>query len=72
MRGLFRDVIWPTFSSINIKTSFRLSSMMAMQFDYSDTAKPNGEDVQYYMEAGNEEEGGDGVTLPTVYQIPPS
>lgn len=25
MRGLFRDVIWPTFSSINIKTSFRLS-----------------------------------------------
>lgn len=57
MRGLFRDVIWPTFSSINIKTSFRLSSMMAMQFDYSDTAKPNGEDVQYYMEAVNEEEG---------------
>ncbi len=57
MRGLFRDVIWPAFSSINIKTSFRLSSMMAMQFDYSDMAKPNGEDVQYYMEAVNEEEG---------------
>ena len=56
MRGIV-DVIWPTFSSINIKTSFRLSSMMAMQFDYSDTAKPNGEDVQYYMEAVNEEEG---------------
>ena len=57
MRGFFRDVVWPAFSSINIKTSFRLSSMMAMQFDYTDTANPNNEDVQYYMRAVNEEEG---------------
>ncbi len=57
MRGFLRDVVWPAFSSINIKTSFRLSSMMAMQFDYTDTAKPNSEDIQYYMEAVNEEEG---------------
>lgn len=57
MRGFLRDVVWPAFSSINIKTSFRLSSMMTMQFDYTDTAKPNSEDIQYYMEAVNEEEG---------------
>lgn len=57
MRGLFRDVVWPAFSSINIKTSFLLSSMMTMQFDYADAAKPNSDDVQYYMEAVNEEEG---------------
>ena len=57
MRGFLRDVVWPAFSSINIKTSFRLSSMMAMQFDYTDAAKPNSEDIQYYMEAVNEEEG---------------
>ena len=57
MRGFLRDVVWPAFSSINIKTSFRLSSMMTIQFDYTDTAKPNSEDIQYYMEAVNEEEG---------------
>ena len=57
MRGFLRDVVWPAFSSINIKTSFSLSSMMTIQFDYKDTAKPNSEDIQYYMEAVNEEEG---------------
>ena len=57
MRGFLRDVVWPAFSSINIKTSFSLSSMMTIQFDYMDTAKPNSEDIQYYMEAVNEEEG---------------
>lgn len=57
MRGFLRDVVWPAFSSINIKTSFRLSSMMTIQFDYTDKAKPNSEDIQYYMEAVNEEEG---------------
>ena len=57
MRGFLRDVVWPAFSSINIKTSFILSSMMTIQFDYTDTAKPNSEDIQYYMEAVNEEEG---------------
>lgn len=57
MRGVFRDVIWPAFSSIDIKTPFKLSSMMTMQFDYGDAAKPKDEDVQYYMEALNEEEG---------------
>lgn len=57
MRGFLRDVVWPAFSSINIKTSFSLSSMMTIQFDYTDTAKPNSEDIQYYMEAVNEEEG---------------
>ena len=57
MRGFLRDVVWPAFSSINIKTSFSLSSMITIQFDYTDTAKPNSEDIQYYMEAVNEEEG---------------
>lgn len=57
MRGFLRDVVWPAFSSINIKTSFSFSSMMTIQFDYTDTAKPNSEDIQYYMEAVNEEEG---------------
>lgn len=57
MRGVLRDVIWPTFSSINIETSFRLTSMMAMQFDYTDDEPASQEDVSYYMEAVNEEEG---------------
>ena len=57
MRGFLRDEVWHAFSSINIKTSFSLSSMMTIQFDYTDTAKPNSEDIQYYMEAVNEEEG---------------
>lgn len=57
MRGVLRDVIWPTFSSINIETSFRLTSMMAMQFDYTDAESASQEDVSYYMEAVNEEEG---------------
>lgn len=66
MRGLFRDVVWPAFSSINIKTSFLLSSMMTMQFDYADAAKPNSDDVQYYMEAVNEEEGEMGYSVYSV------
>lgn len=57
MRGVLRDVIWPTFSSINIETSFRLTSMMAMQFDYTDDEPASQDDVSYYMEAVNEEEG---------------
>ena len=54
------------FSSINIKTSFLLSSMMTMQFDYADAAKPNSDDVQYYMEAVNEEEGEMGYSVYSV------
>ena len=57
MQGVMRDIIWPTLSSINIKTSFRISSMLSMQFDYSDDAQPNSDNLSYYMEAVNEEEG---------------
>lgn len=37
-----------------------------MQFDYADAAKPNSDDVQYYMEAVNEEEGEMGYSVYSV------
>lgn len=40
--------------------------MMTMQFDYADAAKPNSDDVQYYMEAVNEEEGEMGYSVYSV------
>lgn len=39
---------------------------MTMQFDYADAAKPNSDDVQYYMEAVNEEEGEMGYSVYSV------
>ena len=40
--------------------------MMTMQFDYADAAKPNSDDVQYYTEAVNEEEGEMGYSVYSV------
>lgn len=57
MSGVFRDVIWPSVSVINQKTSLGISSMIAMQYDYTDEVWPKTEELSYYMESMKEIQG---------------
>ena len=57
MRGLFRDIIWPSIAAVYQQSNLGLSCMMAPQFDYLDDALPKQQDVAYYMKLINEQEG---------------
>ena len=54
MSGVFRDVIWPSVSVISHRTSLGISSMIAMQYDYSDDVWPKTQELFYYMESMKE------------------
>ena len=62
MRGVFRDVIWPAFASVSEKTKFEMTAMMAPQMDYTDDILPQSEDLRYYMEVVNEQNGEMGIS----------
>ena len=54
MSGVFRDVIWPSVSVISHRTSLGISSMLAVQYDYSDDVWPKTQELFYYMESMKE------------------
>lgn len=54
MSGVFRDIIWPSISVISHRTSFGISSMLAVQYDYSDDVWPKTQELSYYMESMKE------------------
>ncbi len=51
MSGVFRDIIWPSVSVISHRTSLGISSMIAVQYDYSDDVWPKTQEISYYMES---------------------
>ena len=57
MRGVFRDLVWPSVSSVYEKSSLGMTCMLAPQFDYADKNKPNEKDLEYYLRLINEENG---------------
>ena len=54
MRGVYRDILWPDITGIYHRGRLGLSCMMAMQFDYDDSALPNQVQFIYYMKMINE------------------
>lgn len=57
MSGVFRDIVWPSVSVIHQRTSLGISSMIAMQYDYTDDVWPRTEELSYYMESMKEIQG---------------
>lgn len=54
IRGVFRDIIWSSVAMISQKTSLGISSMIAVQYDYSDDIWPETQELSYYMSSMNE------------------
>lgn len=69
MRGLFRDIVWPSLVSVSRKNDIPLSCMLAPQLDYSADVKKGSEaqkDLEYYMSVLNEENGEGGLSADMV------
>lgn len=62
VRGVFRDIVWPTITAVHERNNMGLSFMMAPQFDYSDENQPNAKDLRYYMKIMNEEKAEAGLS----------
>lgn len=72
MRGIFRDIIWPTLVSVSIKNEQPLSCMFSPQLDYSQgiqMGKDSIKDLNYYMSLLNKEKGEGGLSGDMVSDI---
>lgn len=50
MRGIFRDIIWPAFVTMNSSIKLGMTSMLSIQLDYEDEVYPSNQDISYYMQ----------------------
>ncbi len=62
LRGVFRDVVWPSVAAVYEKNKFGLTCMIAPQFDYEDQNEPKERDLEYYLRLINEENGEAGLS----------
>ena len=62
LRGVFRDVVWPSVSAVYEKNHLGLTCMLTPQFDYDDKNKPEKADLEYYLRMINEEKGEAGLS----------
>lgn len=65
MRGIFRDIIWPSLVSVSRKNEQPLSCMFSPQLDYSQgiqMGKDSIKDLNYYMSLLNKENGEGGLS----------
>lgn len=70
MRGLYRDVLWPDLTAVYHRGGLGLSSMMNIQFDYSDSRYPDQGQFVYYMKLLNELDAEPGLSLYSVSDTP--
>ncbi|MCI8439337.1 MAG: DUF2194 domain-containing protein [Oscillospiraceae bacterium] len=70
MRGVYRDILWPGVTSVYKWGGLGLSCMMAMQFDYADSAQPDAGQFIYYMKLINELNGEAGLSGSQVSDLP--
>nr|WP_296031385.1 DUF2194 domain-containing protein [uncultured Dorea sp.] len=62
LRGVFRDIVWPSISSVYEKNNLGLTCMLAPQFDYEDKNEPKDKELEYYLRLINEENGEAGLS----------
>lgn len=62
LRGVFRDIVWPSAASVYENNKLGLTCMLAPQFDYNDDNEPEEQDLEYYLRLINEERGETGLS----------
>ena len=62
LRGVFRDIVWPSISSVYEKNNLGLTCMLAPQFDYEDKNEPKDKELEYYLRLINGENGEAGLS----------
>ncbi len=55
VRGVFRDIVWPTITSVYERNNMGLTFMLSPQLDYEDHVTPIEKDLRYYLKNINEE-----------------
>lgn len=66
VRGVFRDIVWPTITAVHERNNMGLSFMVAPQLDYADQKEPLAKDLRYYLKEINEEKAEAGLSGDTV------
>ena len=54
VKDLFQEVIWPNIQAVLNKYQYKATCMLTPQFDYSDDAPPDKEQLEYYLKIFNE------------------
>lgn len=65
IRGISRDIIWPTLASVSQKNGLKLSCMLSPQLDYADSVELNQmsqKDLNYYISLLHQENGEAGLS----------
>ena len=67
---VYREIVWPSFSSLTIQTGAKLTCMMTPRYDYEDSSPLQGDDVPYYLRLLKEEHGEAGLYGDSVSDTP--
>lgn len=67
---VYREILWPSFSSLTLQTGAKLTCMMTPRYDYEAKSQPEGDDVPYYLRLLKEEHGEAGLYGDSVSDTP--
>ena len=48
--GVLRDICWPTISAMAERNHYKLTCLLAAQFDYADEVEPTGKEIPFYLQ----------------------
>ena len=63
MAGVLRDICWPTISAMAERNHYRLTCLLAAQFDYADDVEPIGNELPFYLQQFKEITSEAGISL---------
>ena len=61
--GVLRDICWPSLSVLEGRSHFKLTCLLAAQFDYVDEHEPSGRNLSFYLQLFKEFESEAGISL---------
>lgn len=61
--GVLRDICWPTISAMAERNDYKLTCLLAAQFDYADEVEPNGNEIPFYLQQFKEFTSEAGISL---------
>lgn len=62
-KAVLRDVMWPGIVSMSMKNNLKLTCFMNTKYNYTDDARPDGEDVVFYLQQMKEIDAEAGISL---------
>lgn len=64
--ALLRDICWPTLSTLERRSHYKLTCLIATQFDYTDGVEPSENEIPFYLQQFKEFTSEAGISLDRV------